>query len=323
MKLVREHINEKFTEDSDPIHDLGIGMDELIKRFAIETTYDHRYYKEDLLYICASHGKSEFVKYLLDKGYDVHGNADRALRWASEKGHTETVKVLLNAGADVHADNDRALQWASEKGHTETVKVLLNARANMHINDDHALRWACEKGHIEVVKVLLNAGADVHANDDWALRYASKYGHTEVVKVLQDWIAKEKKNIVKESLNEKFTEDSDPIHDMGIGSKFLRLKKGDIIRVKKRIKSNGEKIDFTSKLFYNKYIGEYGVIENADKHKNILYLKIIFLNSDYYTAKLTKKYILDETYRVKYNYTYGKATIKRWEEYFEVIDSED
>jgi hypothetical protein len=25
MKLVREHINEKFTEDSDPIHDLGIG----------------------------------------------------------------------------------------------------------------------------------------------------------------------------------------------------------------------------------------------------------------------------------------------------------
>jgi hypothetical protein len=26
MKLVRENINEKFTEDSDPIKDLGIGM---------------------------------------------------------------------------------------------------------------------------------------------------------------------------------------------------------------------------------------------------------------------------------------------------------
>jgi hypothetical protein len=25
MKLVREHINEKFTEESDPIHDMGIG----------------------------------------------------------------------------------------------------------------------------------------------------------------------------------------------------------------------------------------------------------------------------------------------------------
>ena len=25
MKIVKEHINEKFTEDSDPIKDLGIG----------------------------------------------------------------------------------------------------------------------------------------------------------------------------------------------------------------------------------------------------------------------------------------------------------
>jgi hypothetical protein len=26
MKLVKEHINEKFAEDSDPIHDMGIGI---------------------------------------------------------------------------------------------------------------------------------------------------------------------------------------------------------------------------------------------------------------------------------------------------------
>ena len=26
MKLLREHINEKFTEDSDPIHDMNIGV---------------------------------------------------------------------------------------------------------------------------------------------------------------------------------------------------------------------------------------------------------------------------------------------------------
>ena len=30
MKLVREHINEKFTEDSDPIHDIGIGIESAI-----------------------------------------------------------------------------------------------------------------------------------------------------------------------------------------------------------------------------------------------------------------------------------------------------
>jgi hypothetical protein len=33
MKLVREYINEKFTEDSDPIHDMGIGKAGFIKRW--------------------------------------------------------------------------------------------------------------------------------------------------------------------------------------------------------------------------------------------------------------------------------------------------
>jgi hypothetical protein len=36
MKLVREHINEKFTEDSDPIQDLGIGMRHLIEKWVHE-----------------------------------------------------------------------------------------------------------------------------------------------------------------------------------------------------------------------------------------------------------------------------------------------
>jgi len=31
MKIVREHINEKFTEDSDPIKDLGIGAKFTVK----------------------------------------------------------------------------------------------------------------------------------------------------------------------------------------------------------------------------------------------------------------------------------------------------
>jgi hypothetical protein len=36
MKLVREHINEKFTEESDPIHDMGIGLKVKIKKWCNE-----------------------------------------------------------------------------------------------------------------------------------------------------------------------------------------------------------------------------------------------------------------------------------------------
>ena len=187
MKLVREHIIEKFIEKSDPISDMSIGMKHLIKKWVItETEYD--YNEKDLLWICAKYGKLEFVKYLLDVGADVHASDDTALRWASEEGHTDVVKLLLDAGADVHAGDDGALWRASKNGHTD------------------------------VVKFLLDAGADVHASDDTALRWASNRGHTKIVKILKDHIAKEKrKKKIKESLNEKFIQDSDPIQDMNIG----------------------------------------------------------------------------------------------------------
>jgi len=179
-------IYEKFTEDSDPIADMNIGMMHEIKLW-MESIGESFRNKDHALACSAKYGKLDFVEYLLVAGADVHTYDDSALRLASNNGHTEVVKVLLAAGADVHANNDWALRWASDKGHTE------------------------------VVKVLLAAGADVHAGDDYALQLASYNGHTEVVKVLKDHIAKEKRKKVKESVNEKFTEDSDPIHDMNIG----------------------------------------------------------------------------------------------------------
>jgi len=187
----KKNVNEKFTDDSDPINDLSIGMDALIKRFIENAGY--RYNKENLLWIFAKDGKIEFVKYLLNKGYDIHISYDAPLRLASYSGHTKIVKLLLDAGADVHTRDDEPLRYASLYGHTEIVKVLLNAGSDVHAQDDAALRWACERGHIKVVKVLLSAGAYVHINNDWPLKIASKYGHTEIVKILNDWIAKEKK----------------------------------------------------------------------------------------------------------------------------------
>ena len=161
MKIVREHINEKFTQDSDPIADMNIGMMHQIKLW-MESIGESFKDKDNALIFSAEHGKLDFVEYLLDVGTDVHANDDSALRWASQNGHTEVVKVLLAAGADVHADDDNALRWAS------------------------------------------------------------KNGHTEVVKILKDHITKEKRKKVKESVNEKFTQDSDPIKDLSIGINVRR-----------------------------------------------------------------------------------------------------
>jgi len=251
MKIVREHINEKFTQDSDPIADMNIGMMHQIKLW-MESINEPFRDKDNALVYSAAYGKLDFVEYLLAAGADVHAINDYALRYASVYGHTEVVKVLLAAGANVHANDDGALQLASHSGHTGVVKVLLAAGANVHANDDGALQLASNNGHTEVVKVLLAAGADVHAdndlalqlashsghtgvvkvllaaganvhaNDDGALRWASDKGHTEVVKILKDHITNEKRKKVKESVNEKFTEDSDPIKDLSIGINVRR-----------------------------------------------------------------------------------------------------
>jgi hypothetical protein len=54
---------------------------------------------------------------------------------------------------------------------------------------------------------------------------------------------------IKDALNERFSEESDPIIDMGIGS-FASLKKGDIIECKKFVQTsyNGK---HDSKILYN------------------------------------------------------------------------
>ena len=123
FKSYKKWINEKFTEDSDPIVDMNIGMMHQIKLW-MESVNAPFIDKNHALVYCAGYGKLDFVEYLLAAGADVHANNDWALQWASGNGHTEVVKVLLAAGADVHANNDWALQWASRYKHAEVVKIL-------------------------------------------------------------------------------------------------------------------------------------------------------------------------------------------------------
>jgi hypothetical protein len=47
MKIVREHINEKFTEESDPIEDMGIGVIYQIKKWLDEMGIYNYYIRKD------------------------------------------------------------------------------------------------------------------------------------------------------------------------------------------------------------------------------------------------------------------------------------
>jgi ankyrin repeat protein len=166
LKIVREHINEKFVEDSDPVTDMGIGIRAQISNWMKENKWNS--VNDDVcLTQCAYYGKLDWVKFLILDGADVNFQESCALRWASDAGHLEIVKELLRAGANVHAKYE---------------------------------------------------GSEAQT----ALKAAKNKKHYNIVNFLEDYIANEKKSkrkAVKESLLEKFVEDSDPVTDMGIGTR--------------------------------------------------------------------------------------------------------
>lgn len=190
MNIVRNCILfEKFTEDSDPIADIGIGMLALFKKWLKEEcTVKHPFDETDYLWISAKYNQPEFLEYFIKKGYDVNAYDGRALRWASHYGYANIVKILLDAGADVHVEYDNSLYYAASSENLKVVKLLLNAGANVN----NGLRSNLKLNTIK---------------------------HKEIRRLLRERIQQEDNYHIKESLNEKFTEDSDPIQDMGIGLK--------------------------------------------------------------------------------------------------------
>lgn len=125
-RFIYQPIREKFTQDSDPIQDLGIGVKHQLKEWLkTEFYYNHGFKNDwDRLWICAYNGKTDFVKYLLSIGANVHYGGERALAFACDQSHLEIVKLLLDAGAKVYSTDDLCYRWAAGNGNTSIVKLL-------------------------------------------------------------------------------------------------------------------------------------------------------------------------------------------------------
>jgi len=133
MKLVREHINEKFTDESDTIKDMNIGMMSAIKKF-LEKTPDNIFDandKNDLLVSCAKYSKTDYVKYLIENGANIHAYGEAALGWAVIKNNIELVKYFIDKGSNVNIDlaGQSPLTHAFFNKNEEMIKLLKDAGA--------------------------------------------------------------------------------------------------------------------------------------------------------------------------------------------------
>jgi ankyrin repeat protein len=74
----------------------------------------------------------------------------------AEAGYLDVVKYLVERGVDIHSGNEYALRWGSHNGHLSVVKYLVEQGANIHVKNDSALNWARNNSHIEVANYLSN-----------------------------------------------------------------------------------------------------------------------------------------------------------------------
>ncbi len=154
-------------------------------------------YGMPLIAFCASLGRNEAVRLLLEAGASIDAATSssgfNALLNAAEKGNLDLVRLLVERGANIEASlftGMTPLMLAAWKGQSEVVAYLLEKGARKDAKtpkEATALILAVIGGHSEAARLLVNAGADLSVRTTsgrTALDYAEKKGHSEIIKML-------------------------------------------------------------------------------------------------------------------------------------------
>ena len=99
-------------------------------------------YSYPFLMVAASFGRLDMVRFLLDRGADVHGTDDdvhyTALCVAASAGYVDIAALLLDRGADpdhASAYGFTPMAYAAEQGHADVVRLLLERGVRRTLTD--------------------------------------------------------------------------------------------------------------------------------------------------------------------------------------------
>lgn len=136
------------------------------------------------LMLASEYGNLGVVKHLVNRGADVHYDADAPLLIATQRGHLDIIKYLVSKGADIHAQDDLVLLWPSTNGRLDILKYFIEQGVDVDARFGLALSTAATKGYFNMVKYLISKGADVNIQNSQPLKLASYNGHLNIVQYL-------------------------------------------------------------------------------------------------------------------------------------------
>ncbi|KAL8732257.1 MAG: hypothetical protein Q9166_002829 [cf. Caloplaca sp. 2 TL-2023] len=191
---------DSWTEtEGDPIREaVEQGHTEVVKILIEHYELSDETKLAQYLYIAASKGHDDIVRYLLDKGVNVDavgGKQGTALQIAALEGHRDVAHILLSRHASTKVVSARfgtPLSAAAEKGHERTFQTLLNAGASINGKGGwyaYPLISAIVGQNDTLIQILLNKGANVNLTGGrhvCALMAAAALGKLVLVKKLID-----------------------------------------------------------------------------------------------------------------------------------------
>jgi hypothetical protein len=171
LKIVRDYINEKFSEDSDPIRDMSIGLIHQIKEYLkqIHGTDDFTQIRRGPLTgvnaaiatIVVNDKNVEWVEYLLNlpeanlKECEIK---HFVLQWAAYNNSIKMIKLLLDHGADIDSPKGDAtsssISNAVYSSAFDALKYLIERGALVNLKH---VKYAAGLNNIKAEKILLSA----------------------------------------------------------------------------------------------------------------------------------------------------------------------
>jgi ankyrin repeat protein len=133
LNLVREYINEVFTDESDPIKDIGIGILSVIKKYLQQSvSYDiSNEPLENLLTRCILLEKYDYINYLVELGVNVNYDEYYPLRLAAFNDYYKISILLIEKGANL----DSAIKYSIKNKQPITLENLRKIKRMLKNND--------------------------------------------------------------------------------------------------------------------------------------------------------------------------------------------
>jgi hypothetical protein len=176
VKYVREHLNEKFTDESDPIKDMGIGLEHKFNAYA--ETVGWKNINKHINDITTS-----LMSDILDEEYDIQEGLQ--LLDYILKTKIKNINPLLQSSSVLDSIDTKEEAEISIK----IIKVFMNNNLDIHYKNDSIFNYSigfCENEDVlDVPEFLLKRGANINNSDiEGVLLDSMRYADSEKVRFL-------------------------------------------------------------------------------------------------------------------------------------------